>query len=391
MEEKEKTQLNQDDELKLLLARAIAGEPEEDDELVIDWISLVKRLINGWKTLLAITLIFSLLGLILTSRIKKEYTVTISLSPESGSASTAASLGGMANMLGFGNMSSVSSAGALTMSMFPQISASTPFLISLFDVEVTPYVSPQAVKEGAKPAKTVKLFSLLIQKPEHVSWWRKLMMKEDSDYELYYNDKVVDQSHLTPKQTGVVNILKNAIDVSSDKTGMTLISVKWDDPQIAAQLADTVCDRLQDYVIAYRTKKAKEDYDYFCKMSEEAKEKMIKAQSAYAQSVDYDRSVILQSINSHKERLQAEASLAAQIYQQMETQKAASLAKYQDLKPVFAVVEPATFPLAPSSKSKKVVFAVFVLLGIVLGSGWVMIGSDLCQKLMAQLKTCKEE
>ena len=64
-------------------------------------------------------------------------------------------------------------------------------------------------------------------------------------------------------------------------------------------------------------------------LANEAKEEYKKAQAAYAQSVDYDRSVILQGAQSERERLREEASLASQIYSQMAQQRELTRAKIQ--------------------------------------------------------------
>ena len=138
-----------------------------------------------------------------------------------------------------------------------------------------------------------------------------------------------------------------------NKSGITTVNVTMSDPLIATQLADTVCRRLQEYVVQYRTQKAGVDYEYYKEMSAESYEKMVKAQAAYAASVDYDRSVILQSVNSEKQRLQQEASLAQQLYSQMKQQEELAKAKVQEMKPVYAIIQPATQPLRPSNSRAK--------------------------------------
>lgn len=55
--------------------------------------------------------------------------------------------------------------------------------------------------------------------------------------------------------------LSDHIGVSVDKkTGVTTISVTMQDPRISACLTDTVVNRLQSYIIDYRTNKARKDF-----------------------------------------------------------------------------------------------------------------------------------
>ena len=120
-------------------------------------------------------------------------------------------------------------------------------------------------------------------------------------------------------------------------------------------------------------------------MSEEAKERMIQAQTAYAHSIDYDRSVILQSVSSEKERLQQEASLAQQMYAQMKIQEDAYKAKVQELRPVFAIIQPAQMPQYPADSRKKVVLA-FMFIGFVLATAWKVLIKDAIAGFREKLK-----
>ena len=87
-----------------------------------------------------------------------------------------------------------------------------------------------------------------------------------------------------------------------------------------------------------------------------------------------------------KQRLQEEASLANQLYTQMEQQKEMAKAKIQELKPVFAVVQPATMPIHPSGTSKANVVLGFCFLGFCLSAGWIVFGKDFVDKFLKELK-----
>ena len=49
--------------------------------------------------------------------------------------------------------------------------------------------------------------------------------------------------------------------------------------------------------------------------------------------------------------------------------------KVQEAKPVFAVVEPATVPLAPASPKKMLIIIAFAFLAFVLESAWILFGT----------------
>lgn len=68
---------------------------------------------------------------------------------------------------------------------------------------------------------------------------------------------------LTKKDNNKIKYLKkNIIATINNKTGITNITVTLQDPKVAAIVADSVIHLLQEYIISYRTSKAKEDCIY---------------------------------------------------------------------------------------------------------------------------------
>ena len=354
----------------------------QDEEVEIDWTGIFAKLLKGWKFIVLVTFIFGCLGIFFALNMKRKYACTVTLAPELQRRST--SINNITSMLGLGDISLGSNSDAMSITLFPDICQSTPFLTGLFDVELTPYVDP----EVGGTATPVTLFDHMMGKDRPAKNAKKQAEMEEAlaEYSKYYDDSVVDVSALTPNQASVVNALKQLISANVDqKTGKTQINVTFDDKAMVAQLADTVTTRLQKYVSEYRTRKAIQDYEYYSELADEAKRDMVKAQQAYAARVDYDRSVILQSVNSEKERLQQEVSLSNQLYSQMAQQRQMAKAKIQEEKPMYAVIQPATQPQYPVNSRKKVVL-IWGFLGGVLSCAWVAFGRDLWKKLRGGVK-----
>ena len=345
---------------------------DNNDELSIDFGALCRKLLKRWKFIVIVTLIFSVLGVAYALKMKRTYSVTMTLAPELQSRSSN-SLNALASMLGATNMSLHSTPDALNITLFPEISESTPFLCSLLEVPVTPYVSREQQLEGVKPDTTTVFMHILGRDKTLSPKQEAKRQKADSLY--LYDDSVINPEDLTPRQ-GVA--------------GVTTINVVMDDPMIVKQVADTVCQRLQDFVIKYRTKKATADYEYYVELADEAYRKLVKAQAAYAARVDYDRSVILQSVSTARQRLQDEANLANQIYSQMAQQRELAKAKIQEMKPVYAVVQPATVPLRPSNSRARVCM-IFFFAGFFLACLWVAVGEDMVKKFRRSLKDPEED
>ena len=357
---------------------------DNSDELEIDWLGIFSRLLKHWKQIFLISFIFGVIGIISALTMTRKYNVTMTLAPEVTNRANN-NLSSITSMLGLNGVSLNPGTDAMSITLFPEICQSTPFLAALLDVPLSSYVSEKQQEEGVQPMHTTvyKHFSGEDREKKGLSKWLSSLKKE-KDEKPYTG--VVDATELPHKQAAVVKALGNSISADVDKkSGVTTISVTMDDRMMAKQLADTVCTRLQEYVSEYRTKKAQANYEYYVTLAQEAREIQIKAQAAYARSVDYDRSVILQSKNSEKERLRADANLASDIYSQMAQQRELARAKIQEEKPVYAVVQPATLPQhAVNSRVKRVL--VWGFIGAFLSLAWYGFGEDFFKKMRTGVK-----
>ena len=96
--------------------------------------------------------------------------------------------------------------------------------------------------------------------------------------------------------------------------------------------------------------------------------------------------ISFQSVRAEQERLQNDMNLAYQVYSQVAQQLQVARAKIQEEKPVFAIVEPASIPLEPSSTSRKIIL-VGVIFFIVCSTGiWILIGKESWKKLKNQIR-----
>lgn len=354
--------------------------PQAEKIVSIDWPKYITAFLQNWKKIGIITFIFAAAGVCVALTQARKYSVSVTLAPESAGGHQTGNIGGLASMLGVNVGGGSSSSDALNITIFPEIVSSTPFLTSLFSVELNKMpklpkdlAEARAVMSG--PLTSVKLFDYLTGRDAEPSWWDDFKQsvwgvdkaEEDADY------LVVDERRLTKEQYYTMLVLKNMISVEVDKaTAMTTVSVVMDDPLMCAQLADTVCRRLRDFVFDYRTEKERQTLAYYEAMCDSTYRTMVDAQAAYAASIDNNHNVILQKVSVQTQRLEQEASVASQVYQQMVQQREMSRANLQQVKPVFAVVEPATLPQLPVNSRKNTVI-MFVVLGFVLSFSWYVI------------------
>ena len=357
---------------------------EAVEESSIDWQDLLSKAWRGKKFIITVTVVFMFLGLISALTMTRLYTSKVTLVPELGK-STSSSLSSLSSMLGIGGMTMGSSADAYHVTVYPEVVASTPFVAKMFDMRVTDpkkgidttligYLTRERFSIGSVIGYVTKpIFSLFSNKEEET---------KGNELNLF---------HLTKEQDRIVKTMNKAIQVDVDKkTGETTIQVTMDNPVIAATVADTVCKHLREYIVEYRTRKAREDLENYKKIADESYQRYLKASKAYAYYQDHNRGLILNAVISEGSRLSNELQIASQLYQQMKLQAEMARGKVIDEKPVFAIIQPATVPLLPQNSRAKVLL-IWTFVGFVLSCAWVLYGKEYWQKGKTMLNEIKSK
>ena len=342
-----------------------------DKEAEIDLMDILRKIIGIRKTIYKAASIGLIIGVIIAICIPKQYTAEVTLSPEMSSNKGTGLSGLAASFLG-SDVAMGDGTDALNASLSADIVSSTPFLLELSTMEIP-------------ASKGVNMTLNTYLDEEYVPWWsyvigfpsiiidgaKSLFIEED---ELVYSNRTnKGVIELSQKESKKIEVLKNTITAIVDKkTSMTTVAVTLQNPKVAAVLADSVVKKLQEYIIDYRTTKAKEDCIYLEKLFKERQQEYYAAQKEYANYIDS---------HAEQERLQNDMSLAYQVYSQVANQLQVARAKVQEEKPVFAVVEPAVVPLKPSGISKKVYVLVFIFLSVCIVMFWKLFGEEFLDKI----------
>ena len=350
-----------------------------DDELEIDLMDLLRKVIGIRKKIYKAVGIGLIIGIIVAISIPKQYTVEVTLSPEMGNSKGGGLSGLAASFLGSG-VTMGDGTDALNASLSADIVSSTPFLLELSAMEIPISKNEVMTLNTYLDEETSPWWSYVIGFPGMVIGGVKSLFTEEDEIASF--DKTSQGAiELSKKDSRKVATLKKKIAASVDKkTSMTSISVTFQDPKVAAVVADSVVKKLQEYIIDYRTFKAKEDCIYLEKLFKERQQEYYIAQKKYADYLDSHDNLILQSVRAEQERLQNDMSLAYQVYSQVASQLQVARAKVQEEKPVFAVVEPAVVPLEPSGTSRKVYVLAFIFLSVCIVISWNLFGKDLLDK-----------
>lgn len=350
-----------------------------DEELEIDLMDLLRKIIGIRKKIYKAAGIGLVIGLIVAISIPKKYTVEVTLSPEMGNNKGGGLSGLAASFLGSG-VTMGDGTDALNASLSADIVSSTPFLLELSAMNIPVIKDEMMTLDAYLDEESSPWWSYVIGFPGMVIDGIKSLFTEE-DESMSYDKASQGIIELSKKESKKIETLKEMIIASVDKkTSMTFVAVTFQNPRVAAVVADSVVKKLQEHIIDYRTSKAKEDCIYLEKLFKERQQEYYAAQQKYAYYLDSHDNIILQSVRAEQERLQNDMSLAYQVYSQVASQLQVARAKVQEEKPVFAVVEPAVVPLEPSGTSKKIYVLAFIFLSVCVVISWHLFGKDFLNK-----------
>ncbi len=361
----------------------INNQPYLPDEEEIDIMELISKLWKRRSMIIKWCVIGAVIGLVVGFSIPKTYKASVTLAPET-EQKMGSSLGSIASMMGVNLDNSVD---AISVEMFPDVVASTPFICGLWDLpvefEYREGIVNTTLLDYMLEYQKYPWWTYVIKMPFKVMGW---IMSIGDEKELDEMPAVLDPQNLPKEVREVIKYFRENISVEIDKkTGKTTISAEMQDPLVVATVVNTVMENLKTYMSNYRTSKVRQDVENLTMIYEQRKADYYEAQQAYAQYVDANRNVALRSAEAESERLQQEMNLAYQVYSQVATQLEAARIKEQEAKPVFAVLEPVSIPNRRYAPSKVKMLVIFTFLAGCCAAGWVLLGEEYWQKFKNNL------
>ena len=356
----------------------------QEEETVIDIMELVTKLWKRRTMIIKWCIVGAIVGLIVGFSLPKTYQSSVVLAPETDQK-VGSGVSSIASMMGVSLDNSID---AINFQMFPDVVASTPFIFDLFDlpvqIERNDSVIHTTLIDYMLEYQRKPWWSAILSAPgKAIGWVLSLFAEEDEEVE----DGTLNPLNLPKKERAVVKYLAEHIMVNVDKkTGKTDMSLQMQDPLVVATVMSQVVENLKDYMSEYRTSKARQDVENLTEICEQRKADYYNAQQVFAQHIDANKRVNLQSAQVERERLQQEMNLAYQVYSQVATQLEGARIKVQQAKPVVAVIEPVTVPLRHVAPSKAKMLVIFTFLAGCMAAGWVLYGDEYFQKLMEIFK-----
>lgn len=351
---------------------------QQEEESSIDFKAIFAALKKHkklyYKVLPATFFLAAIFGLSLHNYYKCE----VMLSPELSSSRTNSGLAALASNfglnLGMGGGTAGMGSEALFPTLYPDLVNSTDFKVSLFPIPVT----IEGNKKKGEADRTMSYYDYLLDE-QKAPWWSEAIgsvfkaLAELLSSDTTKTDRDIDPFRLTKKQAQIVKALDKKVICDVDKKTMVItISVTDQDPVIAATMADSVKNRLQDFITTYRTKKAKVDLAFYQKICREAKARYDKARYLYAEYVDANQDIILESVRQRITDLENDMQLQYNVYTQVAAQLQQAEMKVQQETPAFTTLQSATVPVKKSGPSRAKICLIFTFLAFLGVSVWIL-------------------
>ena len=314
-------------------------------------------LLKKWKLyaiFLAGTIIFSLLFVF---TIPRYYICQVMLAPE------ARGNGGVNSILSsFGLGEAQATDDAISPNLYPDLMESKDFIISMFSVEIT-------TSDGTL---TTTYYDYLRHHNKE-TWYMRLIGKlkkilEPAEEQEVSINKMKGKTFspaflLSEEQYNVAGAIANKIRCNYDKkTGVISVIVKDQDPLVCALIADTVSSKLQDFILDYRTKKARNDLEYTWRIYNQAKADYEESNEHYVAAVDANWDIVNETAKARLEALSNDKSLKYQTFSATSQKLEAAKAKLQEATPVTTILQGASVPQKPAGPKRLLITIALMIL-----------------------------
>ena len=343
-----------------------------DEESSIDFGKIFQDLLRHKMLYAKVLPVAFILAAIYALSLPNFYNCTVKLSPEMSGSKSTSGLASLASSFGVNLGTGGVGTEALFPTLYPDLMNSVDFKTSLFDVPVT-----IEGKDGEQD-RTMPYYDYL-RDEQKSPWWSAAIKGVFSIFKSQTSKvkEKVNPFRLTKQQANIVKAIdKNVVCDVDKKTMVITISVTDQNAVIAANMADTVKTRLQKFITDYRTSKARVDLEYNKKITAETKARYEKARQKYAEFMDSNQDIILQTVRQKQTDLENEMQLQYNAYQQVAAQLLAAEAKVQQETPAFTTLQSATVPVLKAGPKRAQMCLIFLFLAFLGTTCWILYKED---------------
>lgn len=298
------------------------------------------------------------------------YKCDVMLAPETSTDDVAGSLSSMASSFGikFGSANN----DAIYPELYPDLLSSNEFMIGVLETPIVTSDSSLSTDYYTYLVKHQKTNWLTQPFIDVVEYIKKVLSDKDGLATKAGSPKALNPFQLSEFDFNIVEMAKKKIlCYVNKKTDVITITFTDQDPYIAAIMANSVKLHLQNYIIDYRTKKARVDVEHYQILSDSAYTEYELATKRYDKFCDHNQDLILQSAISKRDNLQKDMEQKFSTYTASKTQLEVMKAKLQEKTPAFTTLKSATVPIKPAGPKRMIFVAAMLILSTIITCFWL--------------------
>ena len=335
----------------------------------IDYSKIIKTLWKKKKVFFKVWPIVFMLSCLWILPQPRYYKCDVMLAPETSTDDVAGSLSSMASSFGikFGSANN----DAIYPELYPDLLSSNEFMIGVLETPITTSDSSLTTDYYTYLVKHQKANWLTQPFVDAMEWVKRTLADKDKLANAG-SPKALDPFKLSEFDFNIVEIAKKKIlCYVNKKTEVITITFTDQDPYIAAIMANSVKQHLQNYIIDYRTKKARIDVEHYQVLADSAYTEYELATERYDKFCDRNQDLILQSTISKRENLQKDMDQKFATYTASKTQLEVMKAKLQEKTPAFTTLKSATVPIKPAGPKRMIFVAAMLVLSTIITATWL--------------------
>lgn len=352
------------------------SQPEEQD---VDLVELIQRMWINRGLIVKVTIGFMVLGLLVAIFSSKVYTASCDVVPQTSKSSSTSKMSSLAALAGI-DISQSQDVKTLSPYVYENIIKSVAFnkelMQTLIDFEEVDnpisfyeYYTNEAYN---KPSVLSYILRYTIGLPGVIIGAIQGETPVPNYGDLIGGESLIQT--LTSEEYNCIQILGQCINLTlDDKKGYVTITANMPEALAAAQMAQATVTLLQKYITEFKIEKVQSNLDFVQERYDEAKRNFEDIQARRAKFRDANLNTTRYSARTELDKLDAEYSLAMNLYSELATQLEQAKIKVKETIPVLTVINPVTVPFEKSKPKRVLILFAFTFLGVVAGMGSVLV------------------
>ena len=349
-------------------------------EQEIDLVELIQRMWINRGLIIKTTLICMVLGFLVAIFSSKVFTASCDVVPQTSSSSSSSRMSSLAALAGI-NINQAQDIKTLSPFVYENIMKSTTFrkelMQTMIDTEKTDhpisFYEYCTSEELNKPSVLDYILKYTIGLPG-VIWSAIRGEQPKTNYgEIGGDDKASIQT-LSKDEYESIKFLSQSVSITlDDKKGYVTITANMPEALAAAQMAQATVTLLQKYITEFKIEKVQSNLDFVQERYDEAKRNFEDIQARRAKFRDANLNTSRYSARTELEKLDAEYTLAMNLYGELATQLEQAKINVKETTPMLTIINPVTVPFKKSKPQRAMILMAFTFLGVVAGMGCVLL------------------